>query len=192
MKPNSPLLPGILISPYLWTIPFLVHHGTKPILESPNSKSVCSFPYVATTFKESQEIRKLNLIWQSIPNGKVGRVSSNAKKNDSKISLSNSVNMDGITTGLKKLLDKYVEYAENSHFLAIAVSKDIHSSIRQSTALNQIAQQQMKGRENIGPDDANKAADLIMNNMRRAFGGNSTFAEITNQISLGATGTYSK
>ncbi len=150
---------------------------------------MCSFPYVATTFKESQEIRKLNLIWQSIPNCKVGRVAPGTTKPQSSkteptFSLSSAVSTDMIASSLNKLMSKYNEFTENAYFMAVAVSKDIQTSVYQHNAPTMLAlKNSILERENSG--SLSNCSTGTGRSRVRAFGENTTFAEITNKIAGG-------
>ena len=92
------------------------------ILDSPNTKSNYETP---TTCKKSEEMVKLNLIWNSIPNGKVGQNKTSSKKVD----LSNTIKENEVFDAINTLTNRYQVYLSNGCYLAMVISKDIENSI---------------------------------------------------------------
>jgi hypothetical protein len=180
-------------SPCLWTTPFQVRLAFVTIgIDSTSGSLFCSFPYVATTLKESQEIKKLNQIWQSIPNKRMsdkGAIAKDAKA-CKKYCFFDREQTKNITNSMNTLIARYDEYKNNSYYLSLALSKDIYNSMKASNtppmpnARLDLSLTESKENENTRPEskssDSTGTSSKSTPHYRLSEG--VTFAEITNKL----------
>ena len=126
-----------------------------------------SFPYIPTTYEQSQEILKLNRIWQSIPNGRLGISSKTLKQT---IILKNSITEKIITNGIDTMIKKYKSVIEDDIKLSMVVADDIANSIFELSEAKLENEYKSKDHEN-SKRMQRRTTDV-------------TFAEISNHISL--------
>ena len=107
-------------------------------LDSSAAQTFCSFPYIPSTYKESLEIRKLNQIWQTVPNKRISQQTSSnsSSRKQNKKSLHGSIPQKTINSAMSSILSRYSEYAENSYFLSLAMTRDIYNSIKENNVIN--------------------------------------------------------